>query len=106
MRMSLEAIEKVTAVEQVVKERKAAAEAEARQLIADAERAGLVLLEQVRMDAASEGKELLREAEESATARSAEISSSAEAECGAMMELAARHLDEAAEFIVGRVVKH
>ena len=104
--MSLEAIEKVTAVEQATKERRVAAEAEARQLIADAERAGLALLEQVRADAVADGKDLLRKAEESAAARSAEISRSAEAECGAMMELAAQHLEEAAEFIVGRVVKH
>lgn len=104
--MSLEAIEKITAVEQSVKERRAAAEADARQMIADAERAGLALLEQVRADAAAEGKDLLRKAEETAAARAAEIGRSAEAECSTMMELAAQHLDEAAEFIVGRVVKH
>ena len=104
--MSLEAIEKVTAVEQAVNECRVAAEADARQMIADAERAGLAFLEQVRADAAAESKDLLRKAEESAAARSAEIGRSAEAECGTMMELAAQHLDEAAEFIVGRVVKH
>ena len=104
--MSLEAIEKITAVEQSVKERRAAAETDARQMIADAERAGLALLERVRADAAAEGTDLLRKAEETAAARAAEIGRSAEAECSTMMELASQHLDEAAEFIVGRVVKH
>ena len=56
--MSLEAIEKVTEVEQKSKERRLAAEAEARQIVADAERTGLALLQQVRADAAEEGKTL------------------------------------------------
>ena len=51
--MSLEAIEKVTEVELESKERRGAAEAEARQIIADAERTGLALLQKVRADAAS-----------------------------------------------------
>ena len=71
--MSLEAIEKVTEVEQKSKERRLAAEAEARQIVADAERAGLALLQQVRVDAAEEGKTLLRQAEERAAKRAAEI---------------------------------
>ena len=62
--MSLEAIEKVTQVENKIQERKAAAEAEARQIVA------------------------------------------AEAESAALREAAGKHLEEAAEFIVGRVVKH
>ena len=39
--MSLEAIEKVTSLETQMRERKAAAEAEARQIAADAEREGI-----------------------------------------------------------------
>lgn len=104
--MSLEAIEKVTQVEQENQERKAAAEAEARQIVANAEREGLALLQQTRAAAAEEGKALLRQAEERAAQRSAEIAQAAEAEGGALREAAGRHLEEAAEFIVGRVVKH
>ena len=66
--MSLEAIEKVTLLEQQSQERKAAAEAEARQIVADAEREGLALLQQVRAEAAANGRKLLREAEEKAQA--------------------------------------
>lgn len=104
--MSLEAIEKVTQVETVGRERKAAAEAEARQIIADAERGGLALLQQVRTDAAEHGKKQLREAEEKAAERSTEISRAAEAAGAALRETAEKHLEEAAEFIVGRVVNH
>ena len=87
--MSLEAIEKVTQVEAENKARKAAAEAEAQRIVADAEREGLALLQKARTDAAESGKELLRQAE-----------------AAALRETAGQHLEEAAEFIVGRVVKH
>lgn len=104
--MSLEAIEKVTQVENKSQERKAAAEAEARQIVADAERKGLALLQQVRTDAAEDGRKLLKQAEEKAVRRAAEIDRAAEAESAALREAAGKHLEEAAEFIVGRVVKH
>ena len=104
--MSLEAIERVTQVEQNSQERKTAAEAEARQIVADAERQGLALLQQTRQDAAEEGKKLLRQAEERAARRAEEIGRAAEAEGAALREAAGRNLEEAAEFIVGRVVNH
>ena len=98
--MSLEAIEKVTQIEQQSQERKAAAEAEARQIVANAEREGLALLQQVRVDATKDGRKLLRKAEERAAEKAAEIGRAA------LQEAAGKHLDEAAEFIVGRVVNH
>ena len=102
--MSLEAIEKVTQVETENRERKAAAEGEAQRLVADAEREGLALLQQARTDAAESGKELLRQAEARSAERAAEIDRAAQA--AALRETAGQHLEEAAEFIVGRVVKH
>lgn len=104
--MSLEAIEKVALIEQQSQERKAAAEAEARQIVADAEREGLALLQRTRAAAAENGRKLLRKAEEKAAEKAAEISRAAEAESAALCEAAGKHLDEAAEFIVGRVVNH
>ena len=61
--MSIEAIRQVTETEQANKQSRAAAEAEARQLVLDAERNGTELLKQVRSDAAEQGKDLLRQAE-------------------------------------------
>ena len=89
--MSIEAIRQVTETEQANKQSRAAAEAEARQLILDAERNGTELLKKVRSDAAEQGKDLLRQAE---------------AESRRQREQAEQHLDETAEFIVERVVKH
>ena len=104
--MSMEAIEKVTQVENLSRERKNAAEAEAKQMIANAERGSLALLQQVRENAAAAGKDLLRQAEENAAVRAEEIRKGAEAEAAALRAEAEKHLEEAAEFIVGRVVKH
>lgn len=104
--MSLEAIEKVTQVENRSRERRAAAEAEARQIVAEAERQGLALLQQTRADAAKAGAKLLKQAEENAARRTAEVAQAAETESAALRQAAGKHLEEAAEFIVGRVVKH
>ena len=64
--MSLKAVEKVTEVERKNKERRAAAETEAKQMLASAQRDGLALLEQMRAEEAAKGAELLRQAEERA----------------------------------------
>jgi len=104
--MSLEAIEKVTQVEMNLQERKISAEAEAKQLIADAEREGLALLQSVRVTAAEHAKQMMKQAEERAAQRAAEIGRAAEAESVALREAAGKYLEEAAEFIVERVVNH
>ena len=57
-------------------------------------------------DAAEQGKDLLRQAEERAALRAQEIAREAEAESRRQREQAEQHLDETAEFIVERVVKH
>lgn len=103
--MSLEAIEKVTEVERSSKERRAAAEAEAKQLVSQAQREGLARLEQSRAAEDAHGKELLRKAEEQAAKRTKQIAEKAAAEADALRQTAEERLDAAAEFIVGRVVK-
>ena len=103
--MSLEAIRKVTEVEKLMLERKAAAEAEARQILSDAENRGIRLLQQVRDESAEEGNACLKEAESQAEAKAAEIQKRVLEESDALRKAAEKHLDEAVEFIVGRVVK-
>lgn len=102
--MSLEAIEKINQVEKENQERRAAADAQAKQLVADAQRDGQALIQKTRTDAAEKGKEMLRQAEVRAQERSAQISAEANAQGDALRAEAAKHLEEAAEFIVGRVV--
>ena len=102
--MSLEAIRKVTEVEKQMLECKSAAEAEARQILSDAENRGNQLLQQLREKAAEEGRTCLKEAEARAEAKSAEIQKLVLEESNELRRAAEKHLDEAVEFIVGRVV--
>ena len=78
--MPLEVIENITRVEADNRERKASAEAKAKQIVADAQRDGLALLQQTRAAAADRGRELLRQAETRAEAKGDEISRAAQAE--------------------------
>ena len=48
----------------------------------------------------------MKQAEERAAQQADEIRNAAEAESAALRESAGKNLEEAAEFIVGRVVKH
>ena len=104
--MSLEIIRQVTQVETDNRERKTAAEAEARQIVANAQQAGLALLQQVREAAAESGKELLKQAEARAASQAAEIDHAAKEEGDTLRRAAGEQLDAAADFIVGRVVEH
>ena len=103
--MSLEVIENITRVEAENRERKASAEAKAKQIVADAQREGLALLQHTRASAADRSRELLQQAETRAAARREEIGRTAQAEGEALRRDAESRLDAAADFIVGRVVK-
>ena len=63
--MSLEAIKQVTQAEQANQARKIEAQAQAKRLVAEAERAGRARLEQARAQAEEQARALLKEAEES-----------------------------------------
>lgn len=103
--MPLEVIENFTRVEADNRERKASAEAKAKQIVADAQREGLALLQQTRTSAAERSRELLQQAETRAAARGEEIRRDARAEGDALRREAETRLDAAADLIVGRVVK-
>jgi len=98
-------IRKVTELEEKGRADKADAEARIRQALAEAEREGNTRLQQTRREAAETGKQLLREAEERAAEAAAEIAKTAEGESGQLRARARSRMDEAAKFIVGRVVK-
>ena len=103
--MPLEVIENITRVEADNRERKASAEAKAKQIVADAQRDGLALLQQTRTSASERSRELLQQAETRAAARGEEIRRDAQAAGEALRREAESRLDAAADLIVGRVVK-
>jgi len=64
------------------------------------------LLRRVQDDGLEAGRQLLRKAEEAAAVQAEKTAQSARKEAAAMQEAAGKRLEEAADFIVGRVVKH
>ncbi|MBR3560967.1 MAG: hypothetical protein IKN81_05495 [Oscillospiraceae bacterium] len=103
--MTMDDIRKVKEIEEKGRADKADAEARIRQALAEAEREGSARLEQTRKDAAEEGKQLLREAEERAAAAAVQIAEDAKGEGDALRDKAHSRMDDAAKYIVGRVVK-
>ncbi len=99
------AIQEVAKVEEESRIRLSDADAEARRLTEGAEEEGQALLRQIRAGAAEEGKKLMRQAEESAAKKAEHIAREARNESDALRKAAEQNLEQAAEFIVGRVVK-
>lgn len=102
--MSMEALEKIVAAENGCQDRVAAASVEARQILAEAERAGQDALVQAREEGAQQSKKLLLQAEERAEKQAQKILQAADAEAAALRKGAAERLGKAATFIVGKVV--
>ena len=90
--MPLEVIENITRVEADNRERKASAEAKAKQIVADAQRDGLALLQQTRTSAAERSRELLRQAETRAAARGEEYRPQLEAYSRALEEITGKQV--------------
>lgn len=101
--MSFEAIQKVTAVEQAVQQRKADAADEAKRIVAEAERAGRQLVADARARAETQVKELLTQAEVRAQQQAEQEAMANAAACKALKESAQSRVNRAADLIVERV---
>lgn len=104
-RVSLEAIEKIAGAEEKMRERRAAAEAEGRKLVEDAERSGRALLQKVREEGLEAGRRMLQQAEEQGAKEAERIAAEAKNAGEVLCRAAEKRLDAAAEWIVGKVVK-
>ncbi len=103
--MSFEDIQKVTDTEQGVRTKKAEAQAEARQLAANAHKSGAAEVERERAGAEAQVKLLMEQAEARAKKRAEEALQANEKACEDLRRKARAHLDEAAGLIVGKVVE-
>lgn len=102
--MSFQDIQKVTETEREVQAKKAAAQAEAKQIVAAAERAGLAAVEAARAKAEEQNRALLAQTEELTARQSRQTAEANDAACRAMQREAESRLDRAADLIVRRVV--
>ena len=103
--MSLEAINKIRAVEESMEKAKADARAEAQKMLLDAEREGRALLQQGREDAAKAAAEAMRKAQEDAAKLREKILAQAADECKTLKADAGARMDKATQAILGRVVE-
>ena len=103
--MAVEAIQKVTQIEQEAKRRKEAASAEGKQKILVTQRAAQRLLEEARANAETEVRQMMAQAEEQAAQSASQVLEQARQESEAMKQTARKRLDLAAELIVEKVVK-
>lgn len=104
--MSLEAIQKVTETELNNRNRKADAAAEAKRIVAEAERMGRQTVEQARAAAEEKVKAMMAEAEARAGERAGQIQAENAKACAALKERARPNLDRAADLIVEKVGKN
>lgn len=102
--MSIKAIQEITEAEALTQEKKSLAQAEAKRIVADAERAGKALLAQTRKEAEAENRDLLAKAEENAGVRAKQVAADTQLACQALCQDAGAKLDAAAELIVKRIV--
>lgn len=102
--MSFQDIQKVTETEESLRRKKAEAQAEAKQIIAAAQRSGNAVTEEARAKAEAQVRSLLAEAEVLAQQQSQATLAANDAACQAMRARAEERLEQAADLIVRRVV--
>lgn len=104
--MSLEAIQKVTETEQNSRNRKAEAVAEAKRIVAEAERMGRQTVEEARTAAEEKAKAMMAAAEARADERAKVTRAENGKACELLKEQARPRLDRAADLIVEKVGKN
>lgn len=104
--MSFDAIQKVTETERNSRNRKAEAAAEAKRIVAEADRMGRQLVVQGRAAAEEKVKAMMAEAENRAGERAKAAQAENAEACAALKEHARPQLDRAADLIVEKVGKN
>lgn len=104
--MSLDAIQKVTEIEQDSRNRKVEAIAEAKRIVAEADRMGRQTVAQERAGAEEKVKAMMAEAEARAGERAKAAQAANVEACAALKERARPQLDRAADLIVEKVGKN
>ena len=102
--MAIEAIKKVTQIEQDAQKRRDAAVAEGKLQVAEAQKTGRKLLDEKRQQAEAQVKQMMLEAEAKAAQAAEGILADAGKECEALKEAARDRLEQAVELIVEKVV--
>lgn len=104
--MAVEAIQKVTELEQNVKKQRESAAMESKQRLLEAQRAARRLEEESRQEAERQARDMMKEAEAQAAKWTQSVLDQARQDCEARKREARTRLDQAAAFLVEKVVNH
>ena len=99
-------MEQIQKAEEAARRQKTDAEAEGRRLIGEAERAGQALVEKARAAAQQENRDLMQRSEERARQEEAHIMDATGKEMERQRRQAEANLDQTADMIAERVVRH
>ena len=102
--MALDAILRISEVEELAKKSAQEAAVQAKDLIRQAEADGQALMAQTRAVSASKAKDWMAEAEQAAAEQAREIDRQAQADCDKIAREAEERLPAAVDFIVQRIV--
>jgi len=105
-RLSQETIARILAIEQEAAKIYDDAERQAARLIEEAEKEAAVLRERILSQARQEAEQIVAAGREAAEAERSRAVTQAEAEAQRMEALAARHFDQAVNFVLDRVARH
>lgn len=103
--MAMDAIKKVTETEQDFQKRREAAAAEGKQQVAQAQKDGRRIVEEARQTAEAQVRQMMADADGKAAQKAQEIMAAAQKDCEGLKQQARTHLDQAAALIVEKVVK-
>ena len=103
--MTMEIKKTITEVESEAEQIKRQALADARLMVSEAREQAYLLLDQSVMDAEEEVAKIMQKAEKAAESEIEKLKSITENECGAIREQTQKKLDNAADIILGRIVK-
>lgn len=101
----MEAIQKVTQIEQETAQRREAAVAESKQKLLVAQRSAQRVLEDARVETDAEVRQMMAEAETEAARMAQEVLEQARLESEVMKLAARQRLEQAAELIIEKVVR-
>jgi len=104
--MALALLKEISAVEQQAEQMEAEALQKAREIVAAAKKEAAAAIQKAEEQAEQEAKNILRTAEEKAAKDIQEKQEATKNQCLEIKELSGRRLNDAVNFIVGRIVTH
>ena len=104
--MALALLKEISAVEQQAEQIENEASQKGRDIIASAKKEAAIILQQAEEQAELDAKGLIRAAEEKAASDIREKNAAIQKQCLEIKDLSGRKLNDAVDFIVGRIVMH